>query len=489
MAHDQKNNTRCEDLEKICRRVREKSESYVRYDFSDNYNDFLKAFFDLAQEYDLLDDFYRICVAVPLEMTGLDSTLYLYDEKKEKLFLVCDSKRGIVSPREEVKYPLTLAQESYELDDSYVSPVYSKPPTTASGFGPKKQKIESERQKFLWNSPVGRDGMHRLLGMYAVRPAQGLKESDKFFFVKYANRIGYNLHNRLIARQNIDHLKFINSLVMDIEHNVIVPNMYFKYLFNQLKKKIVELQGLKKEIIQLIPEEKNPAFDECLTHCDTLNNDLLHYQEELVEHHANISLFLESLFRREHFERGHLVLHPKRCLLEKEVILPQLEHYASRLERAGVVVEKPRDMEGEEFPTLVDIGLLAQVYANFFSNGAKYAREVIDHNGNPRKSITYGREIIENFPVQGKRGIKFNVFTTGPHIPPDEQEKLFQEGVRGSNTENIDGTGHGLAFVRHVIELHGGKVGYEPTSQGNNFYFILPLPPAEMASPLISKES
>ena len=48
------------DLEAICRRVREKSKSYDRYNFSSKYNDFLKAFFDLAQEYDSLDPGNRI---------------------------------------------------------------------------------------------------------------------------------------------------------------------------------------------------------------------------------------------------------------------------------------------------------------------------------------------------------------------------------------------------------------------------------------------
>jgi signal transduction histidine kinase len=37
------------------------------------------------------------------------------------------------------------------------------------------------------------------------------------------------------------------------------------------------------------------------------------------------------------------------------------------------------------------------------------------------------------------------------------------------------GTGRGLYFVRNVVETHGGRVGYEPTWEGNNFYFILPV--------------
>ena len=42
------------DLAEVCRRIREKAESYEQYNFSQGRNDFLKAFFDLAQEYDSL---------------------------------------------------------------------------------------------------------------------------------------------------------------------------------------------------------------------------------------------------------------------------------------------------------------------------------------------------------------------------------------------------------------------------------------------------
>ncbi len=58
----------------------------------------------------------------------------------------------------------------------------------------------------------------------------------------------------------------------------------------------------------------------------------------------------------------------------------------------------------------------------------------------------------------------------------EEGNSLFQEGVRGEGKQDIPGTGHGLSFIRQVIELHGGEAGYEPTPQGNNFFFILPLP-------------
>lgn len=467
------------DLADICRRVREKSESYSRYHFSEQYNDFLKAFFDLAQEYDSLENYYRICVAVPLEFTGLESALYLCDESGTRLDLVCDSLAGVRSEPEPVAVPgpIHLAAEPYETETSYVIPIYSKPPVQRNGEESATCCFGTTGQGRQCSTGEGTIGESRIHGMYEVMPLDRLSADDKFFFVKYANRIGYNLHNRIIALQNIDHLRFINNLVMDIEHNIIVPNMYFRHLFNQLKRKIMEMEQLQKRMERMAREDSaNKNHQQCLNCYKKLREDLFGYHQELVKHHANVSLFLESLFRREHFARGHLVLRPKKCFVEKEVIIPQLENYRSRLEAAGITVERPRNMIDEEFPIMVDVGLLAQVYANLFSNAAKYTQEIIDHRGKPRKSIAYGREIVENYTEDGKRGIKFNVFSTGPPLSPEEAATIFEEGVRGKSVENIPGTGHGLSFIKHVIEMHGGSVGYEATAEGNNFYFILPLP-------------
>ncbi len=455
----------CQDLQKICQRVREKSTSYERYNFSPHYNAFLKAFFDLAQEFDSLEDFYRICVAVPVVMTGFDGALYLDDDSQNRLFLVCDSKNGVYQTGQPAPEAIVSKRDPYESGNQYLVPVYSKKPKEPH----QEETDSSSQQKSGW-----------LLGMYSVFPAKDLTEDDRFFFRKYANRIGYNLHNRRIALQNVDHLDFIKTLVMDIEHNVIVPNMYFCHLFNRLKKNISELDALNEQARKAQETEKGSVNSADLTaDYKGLTAELFACHQDLVKHHANISLFLESLFRREHFERGHLVLHPKNCFVEKEIILPQLEHYASRLKAADITVERPENMLDLEIQLRVDVGLLAQVYANLFSNAAKYTESIITGQGRSRKSMAYGREILDDYPEKGKKGVKFNVFTTGPNLSAEEGAEIFKEGVRGTAAGNISGTGHGLSFIRHVIELHGGTVGYEPTPEGNNFYFILPAPPVQ----------
>jgi len=462
------------DLYHIQNRVREKLQDHVRYDFSPLQNNLLKSFFDLVQEYEYLEDFYRISVVVLLESMQVESGLYLLDAEDKQLKLVCNSQEGVIREQRSVPTGIYLSDQAYTFENSYVVPIYRKPLRESLKD---KDVVSQNRQPWLENI--------RILGMLEISPLNKLTEADLFFLKKYANRIGFRLHNRLLAQQNIQHLKFINSLVMDIEHNVIIPNMYFKHLFNQLRRKIGELQEIEMEMIEhkKNSEVSNEACNAIIDRMSDLREDLLGYQHEMLKHHANVSLFLESLFRREHFERGHLVLRPKLCRVEKEIILPQLGQYKSRLKTSKITIARPKGMDEEEIPIMVDKGLLAQVYANFFSNAVKYTEEIIDDEKKTRKIMAYGREIIDDYFGPNQRGAKFNVFTTGFHLSHHEARAVYSEGFRGVNSDRKPGTGHGLSFIKHVIELHGGRVGYEATGQGNNFYFIIPLPTIKFLRP------
>jgi len=460
-------------MERVTRRVREKNNSYVQYNFSIHQNNLLKCFFDLAQEFDSIHDLYCICVVVPMEMLDLESTLYLLDDEEKSLQLVCSSTEGVITDQRSVPTGIYLSSEPYKTAHSYVVPIFRKPLPAAI--------IDDDEPPLLQHPWQPKS---RLLGMFEIHPLEKLKEEDLFFFTKYTNRIGYTLHNRLLVRQNIRHLEFINSLVMDIEHNVIIPNMYFKHLFNQLRRKLTTLASLESAMQELIENRAECSSEKCtnmLADIGTLRRDLVTYQGELEKHHANMSLFLESLFRREHFQRGYLVLQPKPCCVEDEIIRPQLEQYENRLKNQGISIDRPTGMAGERISLNVDIGLISQVYANLFSNAVKYTTQIIDNDGKPRKAVAYGREVVEGFFGPGQSGIKFNMFTTGHHLNEGDRGAIFQEGFRCEESKGKSGSGHGLAFVKHVVEMHGGKVGYEATAQGNNFYFILPLPAVTMA--------
>jgi len=112
---------------------------------------------------------------------------------------------------------------------------------------------------------------------------------------------------------------------------------------------------------------------------------------------------------------------------------------------------------------MVDIGLPSQVYMNLFSNAVNYTETITGHTGKPRKALTYEVEKIEDFPAAGQQGLKLNVFATGTPLGKAECQQIFTEGYRSGNSADISGS------------VHGGESGCEPTEEGNNFYFILPL--------------
>ena len=472
-----------ESLRPFFRRLAAETEKFSRSPFSPLHNDLLKAFCDAVQAESSLDYFFKICVTVPFVLGKMHGAFYLLDKKSGELQCVCDSEQGLLDPPQPAPEYVVRAEKAYQAGGTMLYPLFPGPLNDDQAQAPGQPGGSGKK-----SSPFGRNLLHpdpffaghSLLGLLAVYPAEKMSGQDKLFFATLSNWIGYKLNNRLIAVQHLEHLRFLNSLGRDMGHNVIVPNMYFKYLLRKLEKKIDRIDEIRRQAEKQLAA--GSGADQCqaiFAECAVVKDDLRSCHQELVKHHTQISLFLESLFREEHFTLGHLVVRPQKCLVENDIVIPQLEMYAARLANQGITIDKPRNMTGQKFPLLVDIGLLSQVYANLFSNAVKYTRE-IEHNGRKRKAMAYGCEEVNDFPEPGRKGIKFNVFTTGPPLSQREREEIFKEGVRGRNSEGIAGLGHGLAFIQRVIEVHGGEVGCEATEEGNNFYFILPLSDLEM---------
>ena len=73
--------------------------------------------------------------------------------------------------------------------------------------------------------------------------------------------------------------------------------------------------------------------------------------------------------------------------------------------------------------------------------------------------------------------IRVEVRDTGPGIPPEEQDRIFQAFYRlRQSGAAIEGTGLGLAITQRLAELHGGTLGLESQpGQGSCFFFSLPI--------------
>lgn len=451
--------TKQDNLDYFSSIVREKIETYRNSPLTIFHDYLLKIFFDLAQQHDGLDSFYQICVAIPEALTPeINASLAVLNNSKEHFQLASSSLSNTDKLQQIIdNLPLQATESSYPIEDTLLLPVISRPlPGDNSG------KCNDSSKGIT--PPC--------LGILFITHFEFLNDIDRLFLEKLVTRIGYNLQRRLLQVDHLDHVNFLKRLGRDIGHNVITPNMHFKNLFRQLQRKI-NLIDQEVMAAQGIADEQ---ANRILTRCNAIRADLSSTHEALLRHYNRTSLYLETLLREEHFSKGRFILRARRCQIEDDIIIPELEVYKNRFQQQGISIDRPQDMRGRRFFLNGDLGLLSQVFDNLFSNAVKYTSETRDSHGMARKAIAYGCRDIKNFPVKGKNGVKFNIFSTGEHLTEEERLTIFNDGVRGGNVNANPGSGHGLAFVRNVVEIHGGEVGYEAVPGGNNFYFILPLP-------------
>jgi len=86
-----------------------------------------------------------------------------------------------------------------------------------------------------------------------------------------------------------------------------------------------------------------------------------------------------------------------------------------------------------------------------------------------------GYVTISARPVEN--GVSVSVADTGPGIPKEDLNAIFDKFQQATMTSSnkIKGTGLGLAIVKHIIHAHGGKVWAESEpGHGSIFVFLLP---------------
>jgi signal transduction histidine kinase len=71
---------------------------------------------------------------------------------------------------------------------------------------------------------------------------------------------------------------------------------------------------------------------------------------------------------------------------------------------------------------------------------------------------------------------------TGPGIPPEIRERLFQPFV--TSKPRGEGTGLGLSLVKNIVAGHGGRVDVATeTGRGTTFTIVLPRTAPAARSP------
>jgi signal transduction histidine kinase len=104
---------------------------------------------------------------------------------------------------------------------------------------------------------------------------------------------------------------------------------------------------------------------------------------------------------------------------------------------------------------------LRQVLLNLISNAIKFTNE-------GTVTVSVKNRVQE---------VLFAVIDTGPGIPPDKQDLIFEPFIQAENGERqLQGTGLGLPISRSLIQAHGGKLWVDSErGEGSAFFFTLPV--------------
>ncbi len=135
-------------------------------------------------------------------------------------------------------------------------------------------------------------------------------------------------------------------------------------------------------------------------------------------------------------------------------------------EIAGPVVERVRRRSGRDVvldvrgraPVEVRPDALARAVRNLVDNAVKFS---------PDGSVV--RVVVD--------GRRLEVHDSGPGVPPEERELVFDRFHRLEATRSRPGSGLGLAIVKSVVESHGGRVWIDGSPLGGA-RAVLELPPA-----------
>jgi signal transduction histidine kinase len=115
-------------------------------------------------------------------------------------------------------------------------------------------------------------------------------------------------------------------------------------------------------------------------------------------------------------------------------------------------------------PVHADCEVIHRVLVNLVDNALKFTPK--------------GQQVWLEAESKGDH-VHFAVVDTGPGIPPDARERVFEkftqvEGIVGSRK----GSGLGLTLCRMAVEAHGGRIWVEDGPEGKGSRFVLTLPKA-----------
>lgn len=197
--------------------------------------------------------------------------------------------------------------------------------------------------------------------------------------------------------------------------------------------------------------------------CGDLNDEQIEFTMDIHSSGQHLLQMINDILDLSKVESGKLELKYEQFEIGKaiEAVLITLKGLA---DKKSLAIETILHNSADRI--FADSVKFKQILYNLLSNAIKFTPE----NG----KITVHSTTLK----KEKDFIEVKVTDTGIGIDPEDYPKIFVEfsQVDSSYSRKYEGTGLGLALTKKLVEMHGGKIGFESkVKAGSTFQFTLPV--------------
>ncbi|HQG46058.1 MAG TPA: HAMP domain-containing sensor histidine kinase, partial [bacterium] len=230
-----------------------------------------------------------------------------------------------------------------------------------------------------------------------------------------------------------------------------------------------EIDKMKTELVSMVAHElRSPltsisGFSELLLDPELSREQQEEYAGIILKESNRLGELINKFLDISRIESGRI--QPKKSpidLAETVQMVVGNNSYLAAKKNIEVEVHPP----DEPAEILADSGMMEQVFLNLLSNAIKYSPE------NTRITLLLR---------QNEKEVITEVHDQGYGIPRNALGKIFDKFFRVTEHEAVranTGTGLGLALVKQIVELHGGRITVE-SEIGKGSVFTVYLPKAQ----------
>lgn len=184
------------------------------------------------------------------------------------------------------------------------------------------------------------------------------------------------------------------------------------------------------------------------------------YYSTIIRETDRLTRFINKILDFQKIEKGKKIYSFEKVDL-KALLHNAADIYNNQLQDENFVIEEAYASDIPEIE--LDEDAMLQVFLNLLINAYKYSTE---------------EKYVKIKVEKSEKDIKVSITDKGMGISKDQITRIFDKFYRVDRdaTKDIKGSGIGLAFVKSVIEAHGGRIAVQSQiGKGSTFIISLPL--------------